>query len=55
MSMIDNVEELETIRFGLDGNDYEIDLPRSGASELRKSLRPYLERGRRMPHDARRA
>jgi hypothetical protein len=36
-----------TIRFGLDGAEYEIDLNAAHADELRKSARQYIEAGRK--------
>ena len=38
-----------TIRFGLDGTDYEIDLSAKHAEALRKALAPYLAAARRTP------
>jgi Lsr2 len=37
----------ETVRFAIDGRDYEIDLSSQNARKLRTSLRPYLSAGRR--------
>lgn len=37
----------ETIRFGLDGASYEIDLSSAHASELRDAIRPYVAKARR--------
>ena len=42
----DGTEAAETVRFALDGKAFEIDLSKSNANELRKSLRPYVERAR---------
>ncbi len=39
---IDGSEANETVRFGLDGRSYEIDLNEIHASELREVLAPYL-------------
>ena len=36
-----------TVRFGLDRQDYEIDLSDKNAKSLREALRPYLEVARR--------
>ncbi|QWF85850.1 histone-like nucleoid-structuring protein Lsr2 [Amycolatopsis sp. CA-230715] len=44
---IDGSEAAETVRFGLDGVDYDIDLSRDNADELRDALAQYVERGRR--------
>lgn len=38
----------ETILFGVDGRDYEIDLSDDNAQALRETLRPYVEAGRRV-------
>lgn len=37
----------ETVQFGLDGRQYEIDLSTSNAERLREALRPYAASGRR--------
>jgi Lsr2 len=42
----DGTEAAETIRFALDGKTFEIDLSKANASELRRSLRPYVDRAR---------
>ena len=36
-----------TVRFGLDGTEYEIDLSAAHSGELREALRQYLEHARR--------
>lgn len=41
-------EEAETVRFGLDGVHYEIDVDASGAEALRAALAPYVSAGRRL-------
>lgn len=38
----------ETIRFGVDGRDYEIDLSDDHAAALREALRPRMVAGRRI-------
>ena len=38
----------ETVRFGLDGVAYEIDLSAEHATGLREALQPYTARGRRV-------
>ena len=38
----------ETIRFGVDGRSYEIDLSDDNAAALRDVLQPYTEAGRRI-------
>ena len=37
----------ETVRFGLEGTDYEIDLSAKNASAFRKKLTPFIEHARR--------
>ena len=44
-----------TVRFGLDGTDYEIDLNANNAQALRDALAPYVTAGRRAGGAARRA
>lgn len=38
----------ETVRFSIDGRNYEIDLSDDNAAALRKALQPYTEAGRRI-------
>jgi hypothetical protein len=38
----------ETLTFGLDGKNYEIDLKDKNAEKLRKFLSPYVEAGRKV-------
>lgn len=38
----------ETIKFGLDGIDYEIDLSTENANKLREALDPWVQAGRRV-------
>lgn len=38
----------ETIQFGVDGAEYEIDLSNENASELRSFIAQYVEHGRRV-------
>lgn len=38
----------ETMRFGIDGRTYEIDLSNDNAAALRDALRQYMEAGRRI-------
>ncbi len=45
---IDGKTADETIRFGLDGVDYEIDLRRANAEKLREALRPFQEAARKV-------
>lgn len=44
---LDDSVAAETVTFGLDGQTYEIDLSAENASTLRKTLAPYIERGRK--------
>lgn len=44
---LDGSEASETIRFALDGADYEIDLTERNADELRGALMRYVEAGRK--------
>ena len=37
----------ETVRFGLGGAEYEIDLSKKNASAFRKELTPFIERARK--------
>ncbi len=44
---IDGSEAAETVTFGLDGAQYEIDLSADNADKLREALAPYVGHGRR--------
>src|ERR1700682_4767441 len=44
-----------TVRFGLDGAEYEIDLSSKHSDELRTALRKYVEHARKAGGTARRA
>lgn len=46
---LDGGEAEGTVRFGLDGTDYEIDLNAKHAEALRTALAPYLGAARRAP------
>ena len=46
---LDGGEANGTVRFGIDGADYEIDLSAKHAEALRKALAPYLGAARRAP------
>src|SRR2546423_15497412 len=37
----------ETVRFGVDGSDYEIDLSTKNAAELRRKLAPFIDHARK--------
>jgi hypothetical protein len=52
---LDGSEAESTVRFGLDGSEYEIDLNAAHAGELRKALEKYIGAGRRVNGTARRA
>ena len=45
----------ETVQFGLDGRQYEIDLSTANAEKLWEALRPYTAAGRRVQGNATRA
>ncbi|MBM7518135.1 histone-like nucleoid-structuring protein Lsr2 [Nocardioides nitrophenolicus] len=44
---IDGTEATQTVSFGLDGAQYEIDLNDDNASALREALAPYVGHGRK--------
>lgn len=44
---LDGSEAAETVTFGIDGNDYEIDLSEANAGALRSALAPYVDAGRK--------
>jgi hypothetical protein len=44
---IDGDDAAETVTFGLDGVDYEIDLSEGNAAELRDALARYIDAGRK--------
>jgi len=45
----------ETVQFGLDGRQYEIDLSTANAEKLREALRPFAAAGRRAQSKSTRA
>lgn len=45
---IDGSEAAETVKFSLDGTDFEIDLTQAHASELRDSLAKFIDAGRKL-------
>jgi hypothetical protein len=51
----DGGEAAGTVRFGLDGTEYEIDLSATHSDELRKALEQYLAHARRVGGTARSA
>ncbi len=44
---LDGGPAVETMYFGLDGSEYEIDLSKKNADHLRKTLAPFIDHGRR--------
>ncbi len=52
---LDGSDAAETVRFGLDGTEYEIDLSAAHSEELRKALGQHLAHGRRAGGTARSA
>jgi len=52
---LDGGEAAGTVRFGLDGTDYEIDLSTAHADELRSALGQYVAHARKAGGTARRA
>lgn len=44
---LDGTSATDTVRFGLDGLHYEVDLSPEHAEELRAALQPYIKAGRR--------
>jgi len=55
MDDIDGSEAAGTVRFGLDGADYEIDLSAEHTDELHAALRTYIDHARRVGGTSRRA
>ena len=51
---LDGGPATETVRFGLDGADYEIDLSSKNAKKLRKRLAPFVEHAHRVAAGQRR-
>lgn len=52
---IDHTDADETVSFGLDGKNYEIDLNTKNATALREALAPYVGHARRSGGTTRRA
>src|SRR5256886_14668047 len=44
----------ETVRFGVDGAEYEIDLSKKNAAALRRTLAPFIDHARRAGRGQRR-
>jgi hypothetical protein len=51
---LDGTEAVETLTFGIDGVNYEIDLSEGNASRLRDALSPYVGGGRKVGGGGRR-
>ena len=45
---LDGGRAVETLRFSIDGTDYEIDLGKRNADRLRAAMAAYIESGRRL-------
>lgn len=52
---IDGSPAAETVAFGLDGTQYQIDLSEGNATALREALAPYIGHGRRAAGGRRRS
>ena len=52
---IDGSEAEGTVRFGLDGADYEIDLNKKHADQLATTIRPYIDAARKVSSSRRAA
>lgn len=50
---IDGSEAQGTVRFGLGGTDYEIDLNKKHADQFAKAIGPYIEAARKVPSSRR--
>ena len=44
---LDGGPAVETLRFGLGGSEYEIDLSKKNASKFRRQIAPYIEHARK--------
>ena len=51
---LDGTEADGTVRFSLDGTEYEIDLTAGHTQQLREALAPYVDAGRRVSGSVRR-
>jgi hypothetical protein len=47
---LDGSPDAETVTFSFDGQGYEIDLSEKNRAKLEKSLRPFIDAGRRTAH-----
>ncbi len=52
---IDGSEAEGTVRFGLGGTDYEIDLNKEHAKQFAQAIGPFIEAARKVPSSARAA
>jgi hypothetical protein len=52
---LDGSEAEGTVKFGLAGADYEIDLNAANAEKLRKAMQPFIDAGRKAGGSPRRA
>jgi len=50
---IDGSDAEGTVRFGLGGTDYEIDLSKKHADQFAKAIAPYIEAARKVPSSRR--
>jgi hypothetical protein len=46
---LDGTEAVETVKFGLDGSLYEIDLSAKNAAKLRSALSAFVDNGTKVP------
>jgi len=44
---LDGSQAAETLRFGIDGSEYEIDLSKKNAAAFRRQLAPFVEHARK--------
>ena len=51
---LDGSEAEGTVRFGLDGTEYEIDLRNTNASKFRRQIAPYIDHARKAGRGQRR-
>ena len=52
---IDGSEAEGTVRFGLDGTEYEIDLNKKHSAQFTKAIRPYIDAARKVSSSSRRS
>jgi hypothetical protein len=51
---LDGSDDAETVSFGFDGVNYEVDLGKKNRARLEKALAPFIGAGRRVPRSDRR-